>query len=70
MIIEEKMRILALFFAKSRVDGNPYLGKLFFLDDYWTEIYDSSKGRLSFEAATVLSNEAVIAKVLSDDYVR
>lgn len=68
MIIEEKMRILAKFFANTRIEGDPYLDRLFSLQDYWDEIYNENKIRLSFEAAKILANECVIAKVLSDNY--
>lgn len=68
MIIEEKLRILAKFFAQSRIDGDPYLERLFQLQDYWDKIYNENRIRLSFEAAKILANECVIAKVLSDNY--
>lgn len=69
MIIEEKIRILAKFFANIRIDGDPYLEKLFLLQDYWEEIYNENRIRLSFSAAKILANECVITKVLSDNYV-
>jgi len=69
MIIEEKVRILAKFFLKNRVEGDPYIERLFLLDDYWNEVYTANRIRLSFESAHILANEYVIAKVLSDDYI-
>lgn len=68
MIIEEKMRILAKFFANTRIEGDTHLDRLFSLQDYWDEIYNENRIRLSFEAAKILANECVIAKVLSDNY--
>jgi hypothetical protein len=68
MIIEEKMRILAKFFAGSRIEDDPHLDKLFLLQDYCDEIYNQNRIRLSFEAAKILANECVIAKVLSNNY--
>lgn len=65
MIIEEKIRILAKFFSL-RTEGDD---RLFDLDDYWNEIYNENRIRLSFEDAKILANECVIAKVLSEDYV-
>lgn len=69
MIIEEKIKILAKFFGNSKVQGDQYLDKLYLLQDYWDEVYTDNKIRLSFEAAKILANECVIAKVLSDDYL-
>jgi len=69
MIIEEKMRILAKFFANTMIEGDPYLDRLFLLQDYWKEVYDENRIRLSFDAAKILANECVIAKVLSDNYI-
>jgi hypothetical protein len=68
MTIEEKTQILAKFFANARIEGDPYLDRLFSLQDYWDEIYDENKIRLSFHAAKILANECVIAKVLSENY--
>lgn len=68
MNIEEKMIILAKFFANARIEGDKYLDRLFSLQDYWAEIYNENRIRLSFEAAKILANECVIAKVLSDNY--
>jgi len=69
MIIEEKLRILAKFFANARIEGDPYLDRLFSLQDYSDTIYNENRIRLSFEAARILANECVIGKVLSEDYV-
>lgn len=68
MIIEEKMRLLAKFFSKSRNEGDVMLHRLFDLDDEWDKIYKENRIRLSFAAAEILANEVVIAKVLSDNY--
>lgn len=62
------MRVLAKFFANTRIEGDPHLDRLFLLQDYWDEIYNGNRIRLSFEAAKILANECVIAKVLSYDY--
>lgn len=69
MIIEEKMRLLAKFFNNSKNEGDPQLERLFALQDYWDEIYTRNRVQLSFEAARILANECVIAKVLSYDYL-
>lgn len=69
MTEQNKLRILGKFFSKSRNEGCPHLDNLFALDDYWKEIYEQNRIRLSFEAATILANECVIAKVFSYDYV-
>ena len=37
-------------------------------DKVFAEIYNENRIRLSFEAAKILANECVIAKVLSDNY--
>lgn len=67
MDIEEKIKILAKFFSKTRVEGDPYLDRLFQLQDYWDEVYNDNR-KLSFEKATILANEYIINKVISDDY--
>ena len=43
MIIEEKMRILAKFFANTRIEGDPYLDRLFSLQNYWDEVYNENR---------------------------
>jgi hypothetical protein len=68
MIIEEKLRILAKFFANARIEGDPYLDRLFSLQDYWDKIYNENRNRISFEAARILANECVIGKVLAEAY--
>jgi hypothetical protein len=69
MNIEEKMRILAKFFTDVRLQDDIHLNRLFELRDYWNDIYNENRIRLSFEAARILANECVIAKVLSYDYL-
>lgn len=69
MIIEEKVRILAKFFAQTRIEGDPHLDRLFELQDYWDKNYNEFRVRVSFEAAKIIANECVIAKVLSSDYI-
>ncbi len=68
MIIEQRLRVLAKFFARNRFDGDPYLDALFGLDDYWDECYQSGRVRLGFVAAQTLANECVLSLVLSDGY--
>lgn len=68
MTIEEKTQLLAKFFANTIIDdGDPCLVKLLSLQDYWNRIYEKNRINISFEAARILANECVIAKVLSDD---
>lgn len=68
MDIKLKALLLAKYFAKDRVEGDPLLDTLFELDDYAAKIYQENRLK-SFGGATLLSHQLLIEKVLSDDFM-
>jgi len=67
MTPNEKIELLARFFANTRNENDDDLDKLFLLQDYWEGIYNENRIRLGFEEARILANESVIAHVLNGE---
>jgi len=65
--MEEKYKLLALFFANCREDGHPQLDVLFDLYDKHSAEYQKYR-HLSFTLANIKANEYIITYVLSDDF--
>jgi hypothetical protein len=61
--MEEKIKILSLFFSKQRVDGSEYLETLLELDELWDKTYREHR-RESFQTASLIANETVISNVI------
>jgi hypothetical protein len=62
--MENKIKLLSLFFSKQRVMGCPQLDELFELDDLWKKIYNENRIKHSFGEAELMANEEVIKKIL------
>jgi hypothetical protein len=63
---EYKIKLLANFFAKSRIINDTDLDKLLELDDKWKEIYQEFRIKKGFLDASLLANEAVIKIVYEE----
>jgi hypothetical protein len=62
--MEDKIKLISLFFSKQRIIGCPQLDELFELDDLWKKIYNENRIKHNFGEAALMANEKVIKKIL------